>query len=234
MPHKNAPQPYFLFGLVVSLSLTWAALEWTQFEWSDAPWYAAAAAPLDLLEAEVIPASVPVKPPPPPVPIGPPKVLPDPVPTPIGPPEPGPKPPEPVFFSGWDDLIGPGAEPVISSEPVTLLVADHMPAFDACVDVLDPDAERACTEQRIIEHMQQCVDFPRHMKDAGIDGVVYLEYVVDEFGNVRDARILKSPHAAFEATTLRCIDDLPQLNPGRQQGRPVRVQYTLPVRFSLH
>ena len=68
MSHKNAPQPYFLFGLVVSLSLTWAALEWTQFEWSDAPWYASAAAPLDLLEVEVIPASVPVKPPPPPVP----------------------------------------------------------------------------------------------------------------------------------------------------------------------
>lgn len=233
MSKKNVPQPYFLLGLVVSLSLAWVALEWTQFEWQDAPWEATAAAPLDLLEAEIIPASAPVKPPPPPMPVGPPNVLPDPVPVPTGH-SPAPNPPDPIFFSGWDELIGPTTEPVITSEPVTLLVADHMPAFDACVDVLDPDAERACTEKRIIEHMQQCVDFPRHMKDAGIDGVVYLEYVVDENGNVRDARILKSPHAAFEATTLRCIDDLPKLNPGRQQGRPVRVQYTLPVRFSLH
>lgn len=233
MPTQNTPQPYFLLGLIVSLSVTWAALEWTNFTWSDAPWYAAAAGPLDLLEAEVIPASAPVKPPPPPAPVVPPSPVLDPAPDPVGPVRIAPD-PELVFFAAWDDLTGPGPEPSFDPEPVTLLVADHMPAFDACVDVLDPDAERACTEQRIIEHMQACVDFPRHMKDAGIDGVVYLEYVVDEKGQIREARILKSPHPAFEATTLQCIDELPALNPGRQQGRPVRVKYTLPVRFSLH
>jgi protein TonB len=130
--------------------------------------------------------------------------------------------------------LGPETDPGLYEEPATLLVADHMPSFDECVDVLDPTAERQCSEQRIIEYIQSCVEFPQHMRDASISGVVYLEYVVDEFGTVRDARILKSPHPAFNGTVLECIEGLPFMNPGRQQGRPVRVQYTLPVRFSLH
>ena len=225
--------PTFLMGLTAALALTWAAFEWTSFEWSTARAAALTSLPTELLEVEVVPASVPVKPPSPPTPVIAPLVEPDPRPEPgaMGPvaPEPG-----PAFFSGWDDLLGPEPEPTFSTEPVTLLVADHMPAFSDCADVLDPDAERQCTEQRIIEYMQECVEFPRHMRDAGIDGVVYLAYLIDENGRVRNPRILKSPHAAFEATTLECIEGLPVLNPGRQQGRPVRVQYTLPVRFSLH
>jgi len=225
--------PTFLMGLTAALALTWAAFEWTSFEWSTARAAAFTSLPTDLLEVEVVPASVPVKPPPPPAPTTPPLVHPEPRPTPIGSGPLGPE-PDPGFFSGWDDLFGPEPEPVFSSEPATLLVADHMPAFPECADVLDPEGERQCTEQRIIEHMQQCVEFPRHMRDAGIDGVVYLGYVIDEDGRVRNPRILKSPHAAFDGTTLECIEGLPVLQPGRQQGRPVRVQYTLPVRFSLH
>lgn len=233
MSRKAAAPPSFVLGLTAVLALTWAAFEWSTFTWSSAHSASLHAAPLNLLEVEVAPTSVPVKPPPPPAP---------PVP-PTGPPEPTgpiralPGPPAaptgPTFFTDWDGLLGPDPEPVISSEPVTLLVADHMPAFGQCVNVLDTDAERQCTEQAIIAYMQDCVEFPRHMKAAGISGTVYLEYVIDEFGKVRNPRILRAPHPAFEGTTLDCIEGLPAMHPGRQQGRPVRVQYTLPIRFSL-
>jgi protein TonB len=231
MPKPHSPQPYFIFGLIAALSLTWAALEWTRFEWSGAGLAAASSMPLDLLEVEVIPTSTPVKPPPP-KPLVNPLPMPDPKPSPIfvGAAQPD---PDPVFFSGWDAILGTSPATPTSDEPETLLVADHMPAFDACVNVLDSEAERLCTEQRIIEYIQSCVEFPRLMKDAGMSGTVYVEYVIDETGHVRNARVLKSPHKAFEATTISCVEGLPALNPGRQQGRPVRVLYTLPVKFSL-
>lgn len=232
MPKTTTPKPYFLLGLIAALSLTWAALEWTRFEWSTARAAAAFGVPSSVLETEWVPASVPVKPPPPPSPIHP-LVEPGPEPDPL-PPGPPTPPPNPQFFGDWDGLIGPKPDPGFGEEIETLLVADHMPAFAECVQILDPEAERNCTEKQIISHMQSCVEFPRQMKEIGLDGVVYLQYVIDENGQVRDATILRSPHSAFEATTLACIEGLPVMQPGKQQGRTVRVQYTLPVRFSLH
>lgn len=232
MSKTTTPQPFFLLGLIAALSLTWAALEWTRFEWSTAHASGTSYLPLNLLEAELVPTSVPVKPPPPPKPMQP-FVQPGPEPPPL-PPGPLPPQPDPQFFGDWEGIIGPQPDPGFGEDIETLLVADHMPAFDECVQILDPEAERNCTEKRIISHMQSCVEFPQHMKESGIDGVVYLQYVIDENGRVRDATILRAPHAAFEATTLGCIEGLPVMHPGKQQGRPVRVQYTLPVRFSLH
>jgi len=232
MPKTTSPQPFFLLGLIAALSMTWAALEWTQFEWSTAHASSGYELPSDLLEVELVPNSVPIKPPPPAHPIHPielPGPEPDPFPTAPLPPQ-----PDPQFFGDWDGLIGPKTDPGFGEEIETLLVADHMPAFAECVQILDPEAERNCTEQRIISHMQSCVEFPRQMKEIGIEGVVYLQYVIDENGHVKDATILRAPHSAFEATALQCIEGLPVMKPGKQQGRSVRVQYTLPVRFSLH
>jgi TonB family protein len=67
--------------------------------------------------------------------------------------------------------------------------------------------------------------------DDSIGGRVFAQFTVDAAGNVRNARIIKGLSPAFDAATLAAIAKLPHFVPGRQNGRPVAVSFTLPVSF---
>ena len=220
----------FELGLLASLAFILAAFEWTEVETGKTAFYA------DynglMLEPELVPAHIISKPAPPQRPLNI-----DPIITPE-PPKPD---PSPVSFPEKDPLLGKlhafdidefgsgdGEE-----EIETVLVAEHMPHFRDCTDVLDRDAERNCTEQSMISMIQSCAKFPPMLREAGIGGVVFVQFNVDEFGHIRDAQVLKEAHPKLNRAALQALDCIPQMEPGTQQGRPVRVTYTIPVRFTV-
>ena len=183
------------------------------------------------LEAEVVPTNAPSRPAPPVrhLPITP-EIHPDP---PVGPePSPDPNPaidPLAGKIQGFD--FGDFGD--CDWEVETVLVAEHMPHFTECSNVLDRDAERACTEGQMIRMIQACAKSPPILREAGIGGVVYLQFNVNEYGNIQDETILKSAHPKLDKAALEALQCIPRLEPGTQQGRPVRVTYTIPVRFTI-
>lgn len=76
------------------------------------------------------------------------------------------------------------------------------------------------------------IEYPMVMRQAGIEGRVIVQFVVDEDGNVVDPVVLRSPHTMLSNEALRVIQ-LMKFTPGRQRSRPVKVQMAFPVIFQL-
>ena len=74
--------------------------------------------------------------------------------------------------------------------------------------------------------------YPTEAAKAGIKGDVYTTFEVDPEGNIRDPKVLRGVHPSMDTEALRLLSVMPRWTPGMLDGKPVRVQYTLPIRFS--
>jgi protein TonB len=75
--------------------------------------------------------------------------------------------------------------------------------------------------------------YPEEAVEAGISGAVYVTFVVDKDGSIVDARVLRGIGGGCDEEALRVVRSMPKWEPGVQRGKPVRVQYNLPIRYSL-
>jgi len=80
--------------------------------------------------------------------------------------------------------------------------------------------------------LQEEVDYPDFAKKAGIEGRVFVQFVVDENGNVQDPRVTRGVHKLLNQEAIRAVKKM-KFEPGRQRGQPVKVQMSLPVSFQL-
>lgn len=75
--------------------------------------------------------------------------------------------------------------------------------------------------------------YPAYAKDAGISGTVHLSFIVDEEGNVSDIKIIRDIGGGCGESAVAAVKRMPRWIPGRMDGKPVKVFYRLPVRFTL-
>lgn len=77
------------------------------------------------------------------------------------------------------------------------------------------------------------VHYPDAARDAGIEGPVQIEFVVDEEGNVTQARVVRGIGGGCDQEALRVVAGMPRWRPGRQNGLPVKVFFNVVVKFRL-
>jgi len=77
------------------------------------------------------------------------------------------------------------------------------------------------------------VQYPRIAKEMGIQGVVYVGFIVDTEGKVIEPKILKSLAKPLDEEALRVITKEVQFTPGYHQGKAVPVRMVLPIRFRI-
>lgn len=82
-------------------------------------------------------------------------------------------------------------------------------------------------------HLQQLVKYPKIAQEEGIYGKVFVEFVVDEKGNIIREKIIKSPHPSLSDAVLLAMKKTERWQPGQQRGRKVKVSFTVPVSFKL-
>lgn len=75
--------------------------------------------------------------------------------------------------------------------------------------------------------------YPKEAFDAKQEGRVIAQFVVEKDGSITDAHIVKSVSPSLDAEALRIVNAMPNWTPGRQNGKPVRVKYTVPISFKL-
>jgi len=100
------------------------------------------------------------------------------------------------------------------------MIVEHMPEF--------PGGKEA-----LIEYIKEAVNYPEEAINNGIEGKVYVQFVIDKNGEIKNTKLLRSPNILLGQEALRVIKEMPTWTPGYQRGRAVRVQYTLPVKFEL-
>lgn len=81
--------------------------------------------------------------------------------------------------------------------------------------------------------VQKRVIYPQEAQDRGIQGKVYLTFVVERDGSVSTVRIGKSPDKLLEDEARKAIESSPKWSPGLQRGQPVRVRFSMFLNFSL-
>jgi len=83
-----------------------------------------------------------------------------------------------------------------------------------------------------LESIQREIRYPEMARRAGIEGRVFVQFFVNEQGEVERPRIIRGVGGGLDEEALRVVSQA-RFEPGMQRGRPVRVQYSLPIMFRL-
>ena len=88
-------------------------------------------------------------------------------------------------------------------------------------------------DEALRKYIANTINYPDFAKKEGIEGKVYVSFVVEKDGSVGDAKIERGVDPSLDKEALRVVKALPIWKPGKQRGEAVRVQYTVPLNFAL-
>ncbi|MEP2024780.1 MAG: energy transducer TonB [Reichenbachiella sp.] len=83
------------------------------------------------------------------------------------------------------------------------------------------------------KYIQTNLQYPEAAKAAGVEGRVFVEYVIEKNGSISGTKILKSLNGECDKEALRLISNSIKWNPGKIDGKAVRVKMALPLNFKL-
>ncbi|HNX44870.1 MAG TPA: M56 family metallopeptidase [Bacteroidales bacterium] len=143
----------------------------------------------------------------------------------------------------------PPAPPAPPVPPVPPAIQEPQKAEKAKVKSSDKHAKPAKTEQVFttveklpgfpggdearVNYMIENVKYPGEARQKGIQGVVFISFIVEKDGSITDAKVLRGIGGGCDEEALRVIKAMPKWNPGTHSGEPVRVQFNMPVKFKL-
>ena len=81
--------------------------------------------------------------------------------------------------------------------------------------------------------LQENIKYPQLARESGIQGTVFVTFVVETNGSVTDVRVLRGIGGGCDEEAVRVVKIMPKWKPGMQRSKPVRVQFTMPIRFTL-
>ena len=85
----------------------------------------------------------------------------------------------------------------------------------------------------LMEYFKKNMRYPEAAKEAGMQGRVTVQFVVNKDGSISGAKVLRSVEPDFDAEAIRLVNAMPKWKPGMQGGKPVPVKFTVPVKFML-
>jgi protein TonB len=83
------------------------------------------------------------------------------------------------------------------------------------------------------EYIQKNLKYPDVAAENGIQGRVFVSFVVEADGKVTNVKVVRSVDPALDREAVRVVESSPKWKPGRQRGKPVRVSFTFPIIFVL-
>ncbi len=86
----------------------------------------------------------------------------------------------------------------------------------------------------MMDFLQTNLRYPEAAKDAGIQGTVFVSFVVESDGSISNIKVLRGIGGGCDEEAVRVVGMMPKWEPGRQRGEAVRVQFNMPVRFVLN
>jgi protein TonB len=81
--------------------------------------------------------------------------------------------------------------------------------------------------------VQQHLDYPTIAAENGIEGTVYVRFVVDKDGSISNVTVIRGVDPSLDEEAVKTVQSAPEWEPGSQRGKPVRVQFNLPIVFRL-
>ncbi len=126
------------------------------------------------------------------------------------------------------------------SDPTVFTIVEEMPMFpdSACLLITNRNEQKQCADRKLMEYINQTVQYPDTARALGITGMVVISFTVEADGQLSDIRILRDPGGTLGAEGLRLMNQMIAEKgawiPGRQRGVAVAVRFNLPLRFRLN
>ncbi len=83
-------------------------------------------------------------------------------------------------------------------------------------------------------YLSKNMKYPKKAQEMGIQGIVYVQFVVDTDGSIIAPQVIRSPDPSLSKEALRIIKMMPKWEPASQGGKKVRSRFNAPIKFSLH
>ncbi len=113
-------------------------------------------------------------------------------------------------------------------------IVEQMPRFAGCENMEGTnDEKKRCAEKKMLQFIYNNVKYPTEARENGIEELVVIGFVVNEAGDVTDPKIIRGNRDDLNAEALCVVNEMPRWTPGMHEGKTVKVQFNLPIRFEL-
>lgn len=85
----------------------------------------------------------------------------------------------------------------------------------------------------LYEYLGKSIKYPELARENGIEGKVYIQFIIEKDGSITDVGVLKGRHKSLDAEATRVVNAMPKWKPGKMGNKNVRVRFTLPINFVL-
>lgn len=116
---------------------------------------------------------------------------------------------------------------------VPFAIVDQVPSFPSCQNRFNSNEKlKECFNKQIQKHISKNFKYPEIAQEMGIQGRVFVTFIIDEYGEVKNIRTRGSDQN-LQKEAYRIIQKLPKMQPGKHRGIAVSVPYSIPITFKL-
>ena len=123
------------------------------------------------------------------------------------------------------------AQPAASEINSTVINQD--PQEEQVFMVVEKMPEYPGGDEARVKFLVENVKYPEEARKNGISGTVYITFIVEKDGKISNVKVLKGVDELLDNEALRVVKLMPVWQPGVQRGKPVRVQFNMPIQFNL-
>jgi TonB family protein len=118
----------------------------------------------------------------------------------------------------------------LNQQPAEMLETNN----EALIKKADKMPEFPGGTQGLILYLQEHLHYPSSDKLRGIQGNLYISFIIEENGKISSVEILKGLGGECDSEAVKAVSSMPDWQPGIVDGKPVRVRFTLPITFQLN
>lgn len=130
------------------------------------------------------------------------------------------------------DLVVPFLDPDVEPEIQVIATKTEL-VTEEVIDLPDVWPSFPGGDAALGKFLSSNIEYPNKAKHAGVQGVVWVEFIVGKDGEIEESNIIRSVGAGCDEEALRVISQMPKWNPGKQKGHPVKVRFRLPIKYTL-
>ena len=105
---------------------------------------------------------------------------------------------------------------------------------DMVFDVVEVMPQFPGGQIAMLQYIMKNIKYPEQAMKEGIQGRVAVRFIVEKDGSISDVKPILSVHPLLNKEAVRVVESMPKWTPGKQNGKPVRVRFNLPVMFKLN
>ena len=152
------------------------------------------------------------------------------------PPPPPPAPPEVVKVVEDKQIVENKIIIIDQEAEVNIIIEPEEepdPIVEQIFDVVEENPEFIGGMAKLYEYLGKNIQYPEMAKENGIQGKVFVQFVVWKDGTIKDIKVVKGVHKTLDSEALRVITRMPLWSPGKQRGKTVNARFTLPIKFRI-